>query len=269
MPYAFLPKFPFSEIFENFYFCSIFYFSLFGTKHQLSIYSKISLSNSILFFKHDLLELWRVNSVDNTLEHVERHPRYERNEQHFDHKHPRYVACVKILGQKRYGQEVNEECQHTWPNDSPIQMVHRRIDIQEFAHDERAERDCHDIREWLIEEHEGSEHDHTSLEDRLEKPNQEGFARQRSSFLECGIQRRVLHTRFYIDVVVKHETEHGQRRVESCVAKNQHAIVDRNGDKVEYAAENGLDHWNYETAMNHKLAEHSWALIRQAPMPED
>lgn len=49
------------------------------------------------------------------------------------------------------------------------------VDIEELGDDERGEGDGDDVGEGLVEEDEGCEHDHATLEDRFPNPNQEGL----------------------------------------------------------------------------------------------
>ena len=107
------------------------------------------------------------------------------------------------------------------------------------------------------------------MEDRLEEPNEEGLDGEGAALLKRGVEWRILHDNVDADVVVEHEGEHGQARVHRRVAQDQHAVVDWDGDEVEHAREDCLDHGDDKAAMDHELRKDSTALVTEAAMPQN
>lgn len=120
-----------------------------------------------------------------------------------------------------------------------------------------------------MEEHYGAKHDNTALEDRFEEPDQERFNRKRASFLKCGVKWWVLHHHVNTDIVIEHEREDWQTSVDRCVTKDQHTVVDRNGDIVEDTGEDGLDDRDDQASMNDELGEYGRAFVAKTSMPQD
>ena len=61
--------------------------------------------------------------------------------------------------------------------------------------------------------------------------------------------------------MVENKRKHGQAGIDCRVTQNQHTIVDRDGDEVENAGEDGLDHGDDKTTMDDELGKDSRALI--------
>lgn len=57
------------------------------------------------------------------------------------------------------------------------------VDIEQFGEDQGRERDRNDVREGLVEEHNGAQHNCTTLERRLEEPDEESLYRKGASLL--------------------------------------------------------------------------------------
>ena len=57
--------------------------------------------------------------------------------------------------------------------------------------------------------------------------------------------------------MVEDKREHWQASVHGSITKNEHAVVNGNGDEVEDARKDGLDDGDDETTMDDELREYS------------
>ena len=69
------------------------------------------------------------------------------------------------------------------------------------------------------------------------------------------VERWELENRLNICVSVKDKREDGQSCIDGCISQHQESIVNWNGHEVEEDDEDGLDHGDDETSMEHELGE--------------
>ena len=147
--------------------------------------------------------------------------------------------------------------------------MHWGVDVEKLSENKGREGDRHNISERFVEEHDGSQHNCAALEGGLKEPDEERFDREWTAFLKSCIQRRILHANFHADIMVEDKREHWQASVHGSITKNEHAVVNGNGDEVEDAREDGLDDGDDETTMDDELREYSWTLVAESTVPKD
>ena len=195
-----------------------------------------------MVLSHNLLVLTRVTTVVYKPGDVQRCPGHDRNADNLEDESPRDIAGVKVGLEQGNGHEVDHESHDRREDHLVVDLVNLREDVEDLAHDESAESDGDDVGEAVLVEHDdAAQHDHTRLEDGLPHPNQEGLCRENATLLQGTVEYRELNDRRLAAILISHQREHGEHRINRRVAEDQVAIVNGNGHKVEDDREDRLD----------------------------
>ena len=81
---------------------------------------------------HNFLEFTRVQSVDDAVDQVKGHPWDDGDKKDLDYEHPLDVWGVEVLREECNWEDVNEEGEYTATQDSPIQVVHWGVNVQQL-----------------------------------------------------------------------------------------------------------------------------------------
>ena len=109
----------------------------------------------------------------------------------------------------------------------------------------------------------------TYLINRFPKPDREGLETETAALLKTLVERRELQHGVHVGILVEHQREDRQVRVDGRVTEHEVSIVDRDSNEVEHDGEESLDDGDDEASVEDELGQHGRASVGKSSVPQN